>query len=786
MDKYKEKKGKKSGFRLPRLMRHQVSGVLLVALAILILLSLVSFDRIRDRYVLAQIDWDHISSLWEMRVPNQGGIVGAYVAANLYRGLGLLAFFVPLYLGLWGVSLILQRRWLRFYQKVTLILCACILLASIIALPQAGTGRLSDETITLGGRMSDGIAHFFTGVLGIGGSVTILSALFLVTLMVLIPVDWLKLLPNVKVSMPARPKIAWHTAPLRWQRYWEKLKNWGRVEVPKEGASQLPPLVLRERTIPCEPMQPVFPPVDSSQKSPRGVTKPGKDDNQEELNLFSELKNTLKVVKGSDQPRESAFQFPTIDLLSPPSALRAISRDELEQTAQALKHTLETFSVHIEGESIEAYPGPVITRFEFKPAPGIKVGQIMALADDLALAMQAKRIRIIAPIPGKAAVGVEIPNRTPQIVCLREIISSSQYQRSDWRLPLALGKTISGEPFVADLARMPHLLIAGATGSGKSVCLNVIITSLLYRLHPDLLRFVFIDPKMLELSIYQGIPHLQRPVVTTPRQAEKILAEAVNEMEERYRQLAQASVRNIEDYNAKKKRLERLPYLVIIVDELADLMMSTNSSRTEMLITRLAQMARAVGIHLILATQRPSVDVITGLIKANFSARLAFQVASKVDSRTILDANGAEKLLGAGDMLFLMTGHPEPIRIHGAYISGAETEILVSFLKAQKYEPVATESFISRLPEVEQNESEEEEDALFREAVELVIRHRQGSVSLLQRRLGIGYQRAARLIDQLEAAGIVGPFEGSKSRDVLVDKSYLERYGAQSNQTQNV
>jgi S-DNA-T family DNA segregation ATPase FtsK/SpoIIIE len=302
---------------------------------------------------------------------------------------------------------------------------------------------------------------------------------------------------------------------------------------------------------------------------------------------------------------------------------------------------------------------------------------------------------------------------------------------------------------------------------------------LLYRKHPAELRFIFIDPKMLELSVYAGIPHLERAVVTSPRIAEKVLADAVVEMEERYRALAKASVRNIEDYNKKKKAAERLPYLVIVVDELADLMMSSVSTRTETLITRLAQMARAVGIHLVLATQRPSVDVITGLIKANFSSRIAFQVASKVDSRTILDANGAEKLLGSGDMLFMYTGRPEPERIHGAFISGAETETLVDFLKTQAYQVPPMDNFVvTPEAELEEEENDDRPDDLFRQAVELVVRHRQGSVSLLQRRLGIGYQRAARLIDQLEAAGIVGPYDGSKAREVLVDKDYLEKQGS--------
>jgi S-DNA-T family DNA segregation ATPase FtsK/SpoIIIE len=468
----------------------------------------------------------------------------------------------------------------------------------------------------------------------------------------------------------------------------------------------------------------------------------------------------------------------------------AISPDELNFTARMLKETLETFGINIDG-TIDKFPGPIITRYEFKPGTGIKVNQIVNLSDDLALALKAQRVRIIAPIPGKAAVGVEIPNRHPQMVRVREILVSEAYTSGGHRLPLALGKTTSGKPFVTDLAKMPHLLIAGSTGSGKSVCMNVLITSLIYRLHPLHVRFIFIDPKMLELSVYAGIPHLARSVVTSSKRAEKVLADVVVEMEHRYRQLANASVRNIEDFNKRQKEEDKLPYIIVFVDELADLMMSATSSKTELLITRLAQMARAVGIHLILATQRPSVDVITGLIKANFPARIAFQVATKVDSRTILDGNGAEKLLGAGDMLYLASGQPDPVRIHGGYLSSEETDRLVKFINDQGLEMMA----LSRISQSSESSSETEVDLgdpLFREACEVVLRHKQGSVSLLQRRLGIGYQRAARLIDKLESAGIVSPFDGSKARDVMVDKTYVDalfsgnlKPVATSNQEQN-
>jgi len=469
--------------------------------------------------------------------------------------------------------------------------------------------------------------------------------------------------------------------------------------------------------------------------------------------------------------KKGGYQLPVLELLDDPPADQP-PQDEtvFRRTADALRKTLSTFGVEIDAGTVNIFPGPIITRFEFKPASGIKVSQIVNLADDLALAMQADRIRIVAPIPGKPAVGVEIPNKMRRGIFVKEILSSPSFAQSEYKLLLALGKTISGEPFVADLARMPHLLIAGSTGSGKSVCLNVIITSLIYRLHPDEVRFILIDPKRLELSVYNGLPHMEKPVVTEMKDAERFLGDAVLEMEERYRVLARAGVRNIDDYNKLGK--DKLPYLIIVVDELADLMIS-GLNRVESLITRLAQMARAVGIHLILATQRPSVDVITGLIKANFSTRIAFQTATKVDSRTILDANGAEKLLGRGDMLFSSPGMAEPARIHGAYISGEETDRVVEFICEQEFRTRPIETF-------ERNARESipgfdpATDPLYKEAVELVIRHKQGSVSLLQRRLGVGYQRAARLIDQLEHSGIVGPYDGSKAREVLVNESFLQ------------
>ncbi len=491
-----------------------------------------------------------------------------------------------------------------------------------------------------------------------------------------------------------------------------------------------------------------------------------------------------KKKKKIKRKRSSTYLLPDLKLLEdPPPGDGIIGRETLFKGAQVLEQSLSNFGV--QGKVVQVNPGPVITTYEVAPPPGVKVSKIVGLADDLALVMKAQSIRIQAPIPGKAAVGVEVPNPEPYTVFLKEILESRAFEQSDSKLMLGFGKTASGDPYCADLAKMPHLLIAGATGSGKSGCINALISSILFRCTPEEVRFIMVDPKMLELSIYNDIPHLLAPVVVDPKMASDALKWAVSEMENRYRTMAQFTARNITDFNAKMVRLRQeapteedreeipdaLPYIVVVIDELADLMM-TAPSDIENSLARLAQMARAVGIHLIIATQRPSVNVITGTIKANFPTRIAFRVASKVDSRTIIDANGVEKLLGRGDMLFLPPGQPEPIRLHGAWIDTEETEQLVAWVSDQDVEldRVEFEGENSDLSVVDN-----ERDARFDEALRLVVIHQQGSASLLQRRMKVGYSRAARLVDELEAAGIVGPSNGSsKGREVLVDEDYLE------------
>ncbi|GBG09657.1 DNA translocase FtsK [Paenibacillus agaridevorans] len=481
------------------------------------------------------------------------------------------------------------------------------------------------------------------------------------------------------------------------------------------------------------------------------------------------------VVSGAPPapPAPKPYRLPPFTLLQKPLGMsRGSDASDMYDSRRKLEATLESFGVR--AKVLDVVRGPAVTRYEVQPATGVKVSRIVGLTDDIALALAAKDVRMEAPIPGKSAIGIEVPNMEVSVVTMREVMETPAFQTATSKLSIAFGRDISGQTIVGNLARMPHLLVAGATGSGKSVCINGIITSILYKAKPDEVKFLMIDPKMVELNIYNGIPHLLAPVVTDPRRASLALKKIVVEMEKRYELFSKSSTRNIEGYNTlmADNPAAVLPYYVIIVDELADLMMVA-ANDVEDSIARLAQMARAAGIHLIIATQRPSVDVITGVIKANIPSRIAFGVSSQVDSRTILDMGGAEKLLGRGDMLFLPVGMSKPIRVQGAFLSDQEVEALVSFARNQG-EAEYKEDLV---PEIDA-ESEDEDmqlDELFDQAVQIVVEAKQASVSLLQRRMRIGYTRAARLIDQMEARSIVGPYEGSKPREVLMS---LEQFQA--------
>jgi S-DNA-T family DNA segregation ATPase FtsK/SpoIIIE len=473
---------------------------------------------------------------------------------------------------------------------------------------------------------------------------------------------------------------------------------------------------------------------------------------------------------GLEPPRRSAlstspstaYSQPSLALLQPPTnGKRNGDGVDLPKQAKLLEGKLRDFGV--DGRVVQVLPGPVVTMYEFEPASGIKVSRIVNLADDLALGMKALSVRIVAPVPGKSVVGIEIPNAHREPVFLRDVLASSAFQHAPSKLVLALGKDILGSPSVTDLAQIPHLLIAGATGSGKSVGLNSMICSILLNAAPDEVKFIMIDPKMLELSVYDGIPHLIAPVVTHPKQAAAALHWAVEEMERRYRVLAEHGVRGIDGYNQRHPD-RRLPYIVVVIDELADLMLVARRD-VEDALTRLAQMARAAGIHLLVATQRPSVDVLTGIIKANFPARISFQVSSRTDSRTILDAIGAERLLGKGDLLFLPPGTSKLLRIHGAYVSEADIKRLVGYLRTQQA-PVYDVSIFA--VKSDDTAEDEDHDDKYDDAVALVARLGQASASLIQRHLRIGYNRAARLIEAMEREGVVGPADGSRPREVYV------------------
>ncbi|WP_092266720.1 FtsK/SpoIIIE family DNA translocase [Brevibacillus centrosporus] len=461
------------------------------------------------------------------------------------------------------------------------------------------------------------------------------------------------------------------------------------------------------------------------------------------------------------------YELPSLQMLSRPKASGAGKEVDHTSNANKLVQTLKSFGVS--ATVSEVHRGPAVTRYEVQPAVGVKVSRIVSLTDDLALALAAKDIRIEAPIPGKSAIGIEVPNSEVAVVSLREVLESSEYQDAPGKLTVALGRDISGEPIVADLTKMPHLLVAGATGSGKSVCINGLIMSILFKAKPEEVKLMMVDPKMVELNVYNGIPHLLAPVVTDPRRASVALKKVVAEMERRYNLFAKTGSRNIEMYNAQVEGAP-LPYIVVIVDELADLMMVA-PGEVEDAICRLAQMARASGIHLIIATQRPSVDVITGVIKANIPSRIAFGVSSMADSRTILDMGGAEKLLGRGDMLSLPMGASKPVRVQGAFVSDKEVEEVVRFVKEQQ-EVRYNEEMIPG--DVQEEQQPVVDDELYDQAVQIVSEAQTASASLLQRRLRVGYTRAARLIDMMEAQGVVGPYEGSKPREVRLPRPSIE------------
>jgi len=707
---------------------------------------------------------------WSYRGPSQvvlntGGRAGAWIADILLSLFGYVAYLVPAMIGVAGIRIFQHRKdETPVSRKHRIIVGTGSLLALIGACGLASLHfSKADQVFASGGWIGNTAGAGLVSVFSFTGATLFLLALFLSGITLTTGLSWLNLMDRLgRLGIETVQRVRDFSVSLVDRFVGMRAKKERRVAVEEEKrvlASHPPPRI--------EPV--IAPRVKESKRAQK----------ERQVPLF--------VTPGSKE-------LPPLALLDPPEKSKAqqFSKQSLESMARLLEKKLLDFD--IEARVVAVHPGPVITLFEMEPAPGVKAAQITNLQRDLARALSVVSLRVVENIPGKNVMGIEIPNESRETVRLVEALSSQAYEESTSPLTLALGKDIAGSPVVTDLGRMPHLLIAGTTGSGKSVCINTLILSLVYKSTPEDVRLVLIDPKMLELSVYEGIPHLLAPVVTDMKQAANVFRWSIVEMERRYKLMAALGVRNLAGYNRKIKDAEdeqkpipdplaregeepealtTLPNVVILVDELADLMMVTGK-KVEELITRLAQKARAAGLHLVLATQRPSVDVITGLIKANIPTRIAFQVPSRVDSRTVLDQMGAEQLLGSGDMLFLQPGQGVPVRVHGAFVADHEVHKVVSFLR-KTGEPVYDESVVNGaggvddrgLPTAEGADAGGEADPLYDEALKIVTESRRASISGVQRRLRIGYNRAARLIEEMERAGVVGPLQPNGSREVL-------------------
>jgi S-DNA-T family DNA segregation ATPase FtsK/SpoIIIE len=704
-------------------MRREIAGILLFFLLILTLMSLLSFNP-------ADPSFFHVKTA--RGIHNMFGMLGAYLSGTLIGLFGIGAFWIPVLMLFLSIHFFGDRTYKDLAKIVAGGLLLLIATGSLTAVYRS-TYEFFGTRFSAGGIIGSPLKSLLVKYSNTSGATVILLVPWVVGFILLTGFSFLTFAKRVKsAGLFLKNRI-----PALMKRWSERRKA---SEAGESASLKQASKKKRKIEIHAPPPKPV-----------KDVPVPKQD-------VFEFMR------------ADAGFQMPPVSLLENPER-RSTRADEenLQMQSKLLEKKLMDFGVS--GEVVAVTPGPVVTTFEYEPAPGVKINKVVNLTDDLALTLRAESIRIVAPIPGKAVIGIEIPNAAREMVRFKEIVVSTAFEKSKSRLTLCLGKDIVGNPVTAELDKMPHLLIAGATGSGKSVALNTMLCSILYKSPPDHVRFIIIDPKRIELSIYDGIPHLITPVVTDAKKATHALFWAVREMERRYELLSQAGSRNIQQYNHKAARggteeSEHLPYIVIVIDELADLMMVA-SRDVEVALTRLAQMARASGIHLILATQRPSVDVLTGVIKANFPTRLSFQVSSKTDSRTILDTNGAENLLGNGDMLLLPPGTAKIQRIHGAYISEAELTRITGFLKDQKkpeYDATVTEA---PAPGKEDDDSEGF-DEKYDEAVALVTKTGQASISMVQRHLRIGYNRAARIIEVMEKQGIVGPSDGVKPREVLV------------------
>jgi len=710
--------------------RKEITGILLITLGILVFLSLYSYNPNEQPTISSALAIDNWMGLF--------GVSVSYVLIKL--GIGISAFIIPLLLVLWGIWIFGNKNFSSLLRFTIYLILLGLIVSLAMALPEYIPNVQLDVGYSYSGLIGGILAQFLYDWLKLPGTIIFLT----VSLLLLITgyFGWSfyspfrsikdKLTKNKNSSLSKRKKQSTRNSSGMGK---SKSKTPGSKAITKSTSKQKD----REKT-----------------------------------------RSTGSINKNQQPFKE--YRFPPISLLKSYSGESGRpSKKKIKQNSHKLERALETFKVH--GKVVNVVTGPIISRYEIEPESGVRVSKISSLANDLARILKAESIRIIAPIPGKSVVGIEIPNNRRETIFFKRIVNSGEFQDAKSELTIALGTDTTGEVTTLDLARMPHLLIAGATGSGKSVCINMMIASILFRTKPNQVKFVMIDPKRLELSLYEklarhylvNIEDLDEDVITQTDNAIVALRSLEMEMERRYDLLSEASVRNIDQYNQRvvngQLDQEYLPKIVIIIDELADLMM-TSAKEIEGPVARLAQMSRAVGIHMIIATQRPSVDVITGVIKANFPARIAFKVTSKVDSRTILDNNGAENLLGRGDMLITTPSNPELRRYHSAYISLEELEGILTHIENQPV-PESEQLPSAMEQETEKIDAAEDRDELFNEALKLVVTHQQGSASMLQRRLKIGYARASRIIDQLENEGIVGPHIGSKARDVLVDDSYL-------------
>ncbi len=728
-------------------MLREIMGISLLAASIFIFISLISYyhgDPSFNRVVTSEV------------VVNYGGIVGAYVSDLLLVSLGVGAFFVPLLTFILSIHFILKSGIKNLLLKLLYLLMILLSVLVILGMVFGSKKVLFGDVIYAGGLFGLTLSIILKGFLNTAGAF-IVSLLVLTLFVILLFGTTISDVSNLIARFISRIFNI-------FKRAFKFITGGGRKSPRRDRPKVRSGKPARERDMDVE-----------TKSSPRII------DARSQRGVSSDL--SLKRPSHSDLGiGTKEYIFPPLDLLEPGDGEAALAdRKSLIELARFLEKKLLDFGV--KGNVTEVRPGPVITMFEFEPASGQRINKIAGLADDIAMAMSALSVRIVAPIPGRAVVGFEIPNPTREIVKLRDIVECDKFSESKSMLTFAVGKDIFGAPVVSDLSRMPHLMVAGATGAGKSVCINSMIISILYKASFNDVKLLLIDPKMLELSLYRGIPHLLLPVVTDPKKAQVALRWVVEEMERRYRVMADLGVKNISGYNIKikkeKKRSDEIsgdgtdeapshmPYVVVIIDELSDLMM-TSSREVEESITRLAHMARASGIHLIVATQRPSVNVLTGVIKANFPARISFQVSSRVDSRTILDTSGAEHLLGEGDMLFLPPTSSKLIRVHGAYVSEEEILRVVDFVKDQaspEYEKVDLSVDVDVTRGLD-----DEYDEKYDDAVAFVAQTGKASISLVQRHLRIGYNRAARIIEKMEEEGIVGPSDGVRPREVLINK----------------